>query len=155
MARAFCVGTSGEVSLAASSAKTIIQLLAGANRGVAILRVKVSFEGVTAADEPARVQLLQQTTAGTMSAGTETCIAGPGASITPQATMQYNATVEPTGTTVFDEAYVHMQGGYEWVCQRGQDEILLTGATNRLGVKVTTETGTATTNCIATVWWEE
>ena len=153
MARAICVSASGAISLAASSAKTVLQLQAGTNLGVAILRIKVSFEGVTTDDEPAIVQILKQTTGGTMSAGTETCVTGPGASITPQAVAQYNATVEPTGTTVLDECYVHMQSGYEWVFQEGQDEIVFNNS--YVGVKVTTASGTATTNCRATIWWEE
>jgi len=153
MARATCSCVTAAISLAASTTKTLIQIQAPTNQGVAWLRACVSFEGVTVTDKPVKLDIVKQTDAGTMSAYTEVLVTGPGASITPQATAQTNATAEPTTTDVVDVKYVHPQSGYEWVFQEGQDELIFAGA--RYAIRVVSPSGNATHNVIASVMWEE
>lgn len=157
MARVNCVMRTGPISLAANVAKTLVQILAPSNQAVAITRAKVSFEGVTATDKPVLVQLLKQTTAGTggLSTYTPKLKNSPGGAPTIQTSALYGlwATTEPTDGDILDELYVHPQSGYEWVWQRGQDEI--SGYNLRYAIKVTTPTGNQTTNAIAEIEWEE
>jgi hypothetical protein len=153
MARAICSCVTSAISLAASTTKTLIQLQAPTNQGVAWLRASVSFEGVTVTDKPVKIDIVKQTDAGTMSAYTEVLVTGPGASVTPQGVATTNATAEPTTTDVVDVKYVHPQAGYEYVFQEGQDE--LTYANARYALRVTSPSGNATQNVIAAMWWEE
>src|SRR5512143_2769674 len=126
MARVMCGARTGAMSVAANVTKTLLQLLAPANQGVAWKRLKVSFEGVTASDKPVLLQIVKQTDAGTGGvAVTETVLQAPkGTAPTPQATALGGiwATTEPTTTDIIDEVYVHPQSGYEWVWQRAEDE---------------------------------
>jgi uncharacterized protein YaiE (UPF0345 family) len=141
------------MSVSANSTKTLMQLAGATNQCAALLRVKVAFEGVTATDKPVLVEIVTQTTAGTMSAGTENIVNSP-TSVTVQTVAQYNATAEPTLGVVLDSVYVHLQSGYEWVFQRGQDEIMVP-AGGRIGIRVTNPTGNQATNASCTVYWEE
>lgn len=157
MARVVCSMRTGAISLAANVAKTLVQIAAPANQAVAVLRAKVSFEGVTAGDKPVLIQLLKQTTAGTggLSTLTPKLLLSPGGAPTIQTTALYGlwATTEPTDGDILDELYVHPQSGYEWVWQRGQDEIA--GYNVRIALKATTAAGNQTTNAVAAILWEE
>lgn len=155
MARAICTARMAPFSLNASETKTLIQLEAPTNTGVAWLRAVVSFEGVTVSDKPFEIQILKQSTAGTGgTAATEVLVTGPGTSITPQGvalTGEWSA--EPTAGDIIDSKYVHPQSGYEYVFQEGQDEI--TYANGRVALRVITPSGVSATNVTATLWWEE
>ncbi len=156
MARAICTARMAPFVLNASETRTLIQLEAPTNTGVAWLRAVVSFEGVTVTDKPFEIQILKQTTAGTGgNAATEVLVTGPGASITPLGVALVGewATTEPTAGDIIDSKYVHPQSGYEYVFQEGQDEVTYAGA--RVALRVITPTGVAATNVTATLWWEE
>ncbi len=155
MARAICSVRIGPFAVAAGATKTLMQLEAPANQGVAWLRASVSFDGVTPADKPVEVQILKQSTAGTGgTAATEVLVTGPGAVVTPQGivlTGEFSA--EPTEGDVIDGKAVHMQSGYEWVMQEGQDEIVY--ANGRVAVRVILPAGVTTANAYCSLWWEE
>lgn len=157
MARVLCGGRTGAISLAANVTKTILQLQAPANQGVALKRAKVSFEGVTSTDKPVIAQLLKQTDAGTGGVSvTETVIRSPkGTAPTPQATALGGpwATTEPTASDIIDELYIHPQSGYEYVFQIAEDEVAYHN--ERYAIRVITPTGNQTTNCIGSFQWEE
>lgn len=123
-----------EVALAASTAKTVIQLTAPTNTRLKLLSYKVSFDGVSPTAEPAQVRLLRQTTAGTMSS-LNPVKQDSGISDTLRSTGQHTATVEPTAGDVLDNIECHPQSGYEKLYPYGQ-EIKIPGTT-RLGVEVT------------------
>jgi hypothetical protein len=154
MARATCTVRTGAISIASGVTKTLIQLAAPANQGVAWLRAGIALQGVSVTDAPGLVSLVKQTDAGTMSAYTEVLVTGPGASITPQAVALTNATVEPTTTDIVDEKYIHPQTGFEWVFQEGQDE--LTYANTRYAIRIVSPASPWTSvNAVAWLWWEE
>jgi hypothetical protein len=157
MARVLCGARTGAISLSANVTKTLLQLQAPANQGVAWKRLKVSFEGVTATDKPVILQILRQTDAGTGgNAVTETVLKAPkGTAPTPQATALAGlwATTEPSASDIIDEVYVHPQSGYEWVWQEAEDEFAYFN--DRYAVRCITPAGNATTNAIASLNWEE
>lgn len=129
----------GEISTT-TTARTILQLYAS-NAGATIQpRVKirewsVSFKGTSNTAAPIKVDLLFQTTAGTMT------------SLAPvkwnqsddeaiQTTGQHSATgTDPTAGDVLFSEEVHPQTGYTWQAPFG-GEIIVKGGT-RLGLRVT------------------
>jgi len=114
--------------------KTLLQLVAAANHRVKVKEISVSFKGVSNTDAPILVQVLRQTTAGTMSALTLAKMNESDAE-TLQTTGQHTATVEPTGTSEVMGEEVHPQGGYTWQAPFGGELIIQGG--DRLGVAVT------------------
>lgn len=154
MARALCTCTTAEISIASNTTKTLIQLQAPTNQGVAWVRGGVAFQGVTVTDGPCQLQIVKQTDAGTMSSYTEVLMTGPGASVTPQGVATTNATAEPTTTDVVDHKYVHPQSGYEWVFQRSQDEPVYANARYAIRI-ISPSSGWTTVDAVAWLWWEE
>lgn len=92
-----------------TSLKTIMQIVAAANHRIVIPQISVSFEGVTTTDAPIDVQIMRQSTAGTMSALTLTKD-NDSDDETIQTTAQHTATVEPTAGDVLARKLVHPQG---------------------------------------------
>src|SRR3990172_5594200 len=102
--------TTAAVTCSASTAKTILQLVAAANHRVIIKGVLVGFAGVTAADPPALVEIMKQTTAGTMTGLTTVKVGDYGETL--QTTANHTATVDPTTTDCWHRTDVHTQGGW-------------------------------------------
>jgi hypothetical protein len=136
----FTVKPAAVITLVASATRTLLQVIAPSNHRVLVHRLEISFNGVTAADPPALLELLIQTTAGTMSALTPV----PDDATydeTIQSTAQHTATSEPTASTIKWAGYSHTQNGLiipgPWVIPGG----------TRLGLRYTTGTitGTVTT----------
>lgn len=124
---------SGEVSLSAGVAKTVLQIVAAANHRTIVKMFQVFGKGVLSTDTPMRVRVLRQTTAGTMSAGTVTKN-DDSDSETLQTTSQTNASAEPTAGDVLDIFEVHPQTGLIYIFPPG-DEIQVRGG-QRLGFEV-------------------
>lgn len=143
----FTVGSEGEIALVAATAKTVLQVIAPANQMLDLKAFGVAFDATSGAAEPVRVQLLRQTTAGTVTAVTprKTRVGGPGV----QATAGKNATVEPTDGDILREYEVHPQTGYERAFEPGEIEI---DGGGRLALKITAP---AAVNCIAWMDVEE
>lgn len=132
-----------------TSLKTIAQILAAANHGLLVGRVEVSFEGIAPTDAPILVEVLRQTTAGTMSSLTPTKIDADN-NDTLQVTAQHTSTSEPTAGDVLFTRFVHPQGGYTWAFA-GNDRIRVPGG-GRLGVRVTAG---VTVGCVVGIFGEE
>jgi hypothetical protein len=139
MAGILLAATSGEQAIA--NGKTLLQVVAAAGHRVTVQGWSISIKGTSATDPPVLVQLVRQTTAGTMSAGTT------GTNIskkndtdaeTIQTTTRVNATVEPTTTDVVESFEVHPQTGYRVFYPMGQEITIPNG--ERLGIKVTSAT---------------
>jgi hypothetical protein len=143
----FVADTGGEVALVTATAKTVVQITAPANQRIQIDGWSVSFDGVSGTAEPVVVELLRQTTAGTMT-GTTPVRKGVG-SETIQTTSQKNATVEPTAGDVLRRYEVHPQTGAEW--KFDPKEIEMAGGT-RLGIRCTAPAGV---NVVASIDAEE
>lgn len=124
---------STEVDVASTAVeKTILQLVAPTNQGLAVKGLEIAFRGTSVTQAPIVVQLARQTTAGTMTARTvkKKSLGGPAL----QATGQFNATAEPTKGDILWETTVHPQGTFSKNF-RPDDEILVDGG-GRLGLIV-------------------
>lgn len=132
-----------------TSAKTILQLVAAANHRTKVAGWKVSFDGTSPTATPIKVELVRQTTAGTMSALT-TVKKNEADDETLQTTAQHTATAEPTTTDVIDTQYIHPQGAWEKYYPLGEEEMVKGG--NRLGIRVTAP---VSVNAIAQFEFEE
>lgn len=131
MADIQAIAQTGEVALAAATAKTVLQIVAPANHKLKVLRWGVYFDGINSSAEPVEVRLLRQTTAGTMSALTPTKLGTDAETL--QTGAQHSATAEPTAGDVLDMCEVHPQAGYEVILPMGQ-EIKIPGG-GRLGIE--------------------
>jgi hypothetical protein len=141
-------GVTGQVTTG-TSAKTIIQIVAAANHKVKIDEISISFNGVSNTAEPIKVDVLRQSTAGTMSS--LTLVKDPddwGETI--QTTAQHTATAEPTAGDVLMSEHVHPQQGYTWQAPFGRE--IVVGGGDRIGVRVT---AAASVSAIARVSGEE
>ena len=127
------VTTEGEIALSAAAAKTILQIVAPANQRIAVRGFSVSFDGVSSSAEPVQVDILKQTTAGTMTAATPVKEVPGGETV--QMTAQKNATAEPTAGDILRRYEVHPQTGFERPFAF-DEEIVLAGG-DRLGLRCT------------------
>jgi hypothetical protein len=110
MAGVFFTMTTGEVSLIAATAKTVIEVAAAANHRCLIHEIRVMFKGTTVANEPVTIEEIQFTGSGTGSAGTARKRMVDD-SETLQTGFEYNHSAEPTGITVVSNWYIHPQSG--------------------------------------------
>jgi hypothetical protein len=133
-----------EQALSASTAKSLISVVAPANRRVKILGWGVYFDGIdttileTAADTTTKpsveVVLTTGTSAGTFTDtlgakdthGSLTEMSGLGATI--QSTAKTTVSIEPTATGVFDMAEVDQTNGETFYFKEGQEPIINGGS---------------------------
>lgn len=119
-----------------TSAKTLLQLVAASNHGVLVDEISISFAGTNNTNAPIRVDVLRQTTAGTMTTSASTIVKDPDDSDeTLQTTRQDTATAEPTAGDILMTEYVHPQTGYTWQAPFGRP--IKIGGGDRLGIRVT------------------
>ena len=140
--------TSAEVALVAATTKTVLQLIAPANTSLAVIGFEVSFDGVSNTAEPVIIQILRQTTAGTVTARTP--LKTKDKSTALQSTGSENASVEPTAGDVLKTFHVHPRAGVLYPFNI-DNEIEIAGG-GRLGLKLTAP---AAVNCLATINFEE
>jgi hypothetical protein len=103
MAKAgYTAATGAAVALAAGVAKTVLSVVAPAQFGIDLKKVRVAFDGVTATAVPVLVEVMAstQTAAGTSTAGTVNQVYGR--TITAGFTTAYAFTVEPTVLSLVD-----------------------------------------------------
>jgi hypothetical protein len=136
MAGLFAIQTYPE-TLSGTATKTLLQLVTPTNQRLRIWEVSFSTKGIVAADAPILVDLLIQTTAGTMTANNPAA-EDPSAAETPQVTGQRDASAEPTPATVLRTWEVHPQGAIlAWRASQVADAILIGGG-RRVGLRVVT-----------------
>ena len=142
-----------EQTLSTATTKTLIQLISPANHRVKILAWGISFSGVSGTAEPVVCELVQQSTAGTMSALTPVK-QNVGDPETPLSTAQQNAgpAGEPGYVNSIARVEVHPQGGFQETFPFGQ-EVLLGGSSSvRVGLRATAPAGV---DCIPFIRFEE
>lgn len=127
----FSINVSGE-AIAASTAETLIQGVASANKSIRLVRWGVSFNGVSVSDAPVLVELLRLTSAGTSAAFTP--IKLDPASDAPLMTARSSHTAEPTASDVIEKHYVSPTSLL--VMQYAYDERVSVAANGRLGIRV-------------------
>ena len=138
----------GEVATG-TSAKTIAQVVAASNHAILIDEIGVSFDGTSNTDAPILVEIVHQSSAGTMTSLTLTKEPDD-SDETLQTTGQHTATAEPTtGNTIY-AWNVHPQTGIHWQAPYGKQ--IKIGGGDRLGVRVTAGTSV---NCVVTICGEE
>lgn len=118
--------------------KTLLQLVAAANHAVKIDEISISFNGASNIAVPILVEVIVQTSAGTMSALTLRKDPSDWGE-TIQTTGLHTATAEPTdsGAVLLSE-HVHPQQGWTWQAPFGREiKIAAAGAAGRLGIRVT------------------
>jgi hypothetical protein len=128
---------SGEVSLTAATAKTVLQLVAASNHRVKVTGLSIFFKGTSSTDTPAKVRVCKQTTTGTMSAATPVKRGDFGETL--QTTAQHTATAEPTITDVYEMLEIHPQTGLKVFYPLGEELVIPGGG--RLGVEITAAQG--------------
>lgn len=136
------------VTLAAGTAKTVLSVIAPAQFGVDLTKIRIGFDGVTASAVPVVVELVYFTTDGTGTAGTVNQVYGRG--ITAGFTTKYNYSAEPTGATSLDRWTLTPNGGlviYDWPLGSTPD----TAVSNLFGLRCTAP---AVVNVNATMWCE-
>ena len=98
---------------ATAGAKTVLNVIAGANQSVSVLEWGVSFDGVTSSAVPATVELCQSTQAGAGTSGgsVPAIVQVTGRTLTAQHTSGHNYTAEPTTLTVIEQIYLSQYMG--------------------------------------------
>lgn len=142
---------SGETATG-TSAKTILQIAAAANHRAKVQEFSVTFKGTSNTAAPVLVEIVRQTSAGTMTTVTPSRL-DIAHTATTQTGASRNATVEPTSHATFPiykQFLVHPQGGYTWQAPFGQELIVEGGAF--LGIRVTAGVDV---NCVAEIVFEE
>lgn len=150
MADLFGIAQTAEVALTAATTRTVIQVIAPTNHRVKILGWGVFFDGTSATAEPVQVELLRQTTAGTMSSLTP--VKTDAASETLLTTAQHTATAEPTAGDILDVVECHPQSGFEKIMSTPGSQLYVIGGGGRVGIRCTAPAGV---NCRAKIIIEE
>jgi len=133
-----------------TSDKTLVQVVAASNHALLINAISISFKGTSNTAAPIEVQIVRQTTAGTMSSLTP--VKNPDDSAeTLQVTAQHTATSEPTSTDVLARELVHPQTGHTFPL-KALNEAIKVGGGDRLGVLVNAG---ADVNAVVTIDGEE
>jgi hypothetical protein len=149
----YIVESAGDIALTAATAKTILNVINGANALIRLVELSVSFDGVTGTAEPVTVELCgsTQATAGTPGA-TPTPVQIRGATRTAQATAGRNYSAEPTVLTTWKRWLVPAFNGLLVVqFPLGREPEMVTTAD---GICLRC-TAAAAINCQAYVEWEE
>lgn len=148
--------TAGAVSaaLVASTQRTVVQILAGADSHVLVQGWSVSFSGVVSTDNPVLVTVLRQADAGTSAALTPLRKDAAHAEGLLTSALKTFSAAEPGAGSILYQMYVHPQTGWHVLLPYGQ-EIHMTEAT-RLGISVLPGAAPAgTLVCYAQIDFEE
>ena len=134
----YTTSTSADESLTAATPKTLLQLVAPATRKLALKEIHVGFNSTTTTDAPVLVELLRQTSAGTMTAATP----APDDSSDPAAlaSAARTATAEPTAGTVLRTWRISPVGGGLLIQFPLGDEPVV-NVSERIGLRCTSAAG--------------
>lgn len=140
--------TPAAVSLVASTAKTVMQVIAPANQRLRVRKISFAFDTLPTGSVAVLVRLLFQGTAGTVTSVTTAKVSA--GSETIQGTASYNATAEPSLTSVLDTFSIKPQLGVDISIPMDSTIEIPGGA--RLGIECTCS---AAASFRAKVQWEE
>jgi len=147
------IGTAG-VALSAGTAKSVLTVIAPAQFGIDLTKIRYGFDGVTASAVPVMIELCDNTLATNSTPGTgnttETVVQAYGRTITPGFTAFYNSTSEPTVLSSFDRYTLTPNGGlviYDWPQGTTHDTPVSAGITLRCNAP-------AAVNITSTMWFE-
>lgn len=145
----------GVTAAAAGTAKTVLNVIAAANRRVKVTEVGVGFIGASGAAKPVLVELCTSTQAGAGSGGSSVTPAAtdPGDASTVQATATKGLTSEPTVLTAIRRWRVHPQAGMIIQFPLGREPS--TDIAKAMALRITFETAETTTNIDSYIEFEE
>jgi len=124
-------------AFSAAATETVVQVVAGTNHAFKVLGWGIAFAGTGVTDEPIRIELLRQTTAGTSSA--LTIVDWQPTADTLDSSALDSFTVEPTAGDILSATRTHPQAGYEiWYPEGKEPE---SAAAGRIGIRIITPTG--------------
>lgn len=111
---------SAAVALSASTAKTIVSVIAPSQQRVLVKEWSGSFDGVTSSAVPVLVEIVYYTGYGT---GTALALSktNQGDPETIQSTAKENLTVEPSGAVVIDSILVSPTSGFKEIRPQGSE----------------------------------
>lgn len=111
----YTLQTGAAVALSAATAKSVLCVIAPAQFGIDLKKVRIGFDGVTASAVPVLCELMTSTLATNSTPGTNnttgSVVQAYGRSITAGFTGFYNSTAEPTVLTAFDSWLLTPTGG--------------------------------------------
>ena len=144
---------SKQEAVASDTSKTLIQLRAGLNGPAKVIEWGISFDGISSTATPARVKLIRQTTAGTM---TQVGRGNKWDSNTTGSSASYKiaASAEPTGTADVYEIHQVTPTGGLLLKQYPLGRELVMQAGERLGLVVTAGPSSAA-SALGYIVWEE
>lgn len=137
-----------DVALTAAATKTLWQLLTPADARAKVIEFGISFDGAAAA-AAIDVDLLRQTTAGTMTAGTEILWDPADGVASVQAT--HSASAEPTAGDILASWQVPPNGGV-LVMQYPLGREPVVGLSGRMGLRAITPAGVSPAASAYVVW---
>lgn len=140
------------VAIAATVAKTVVQVVSAANTQGEVVEVSVGFDGISSTEKHIEVRIARQSTAGTSSALTMVYPETTPTGVTPTTTARHTATVEPTTGDILVREFVHPQGKFIWR-PSDKDRIWFFNG-GRIGVVCLAPTG-VNVNVIARIVTEE
>lgn len=153
----YTLDSGDSATLVASTKVTLLQLVTPATRRAKLLEAWVSMTGVTPADTSVLVQLIRQTTTGTMSAATPILIdpADPASLCTG---CQKIATVEPTSGDVLRSWYIDPTKStfpYRLPMSDIDGAMIAMAVSTKLGLCLTPLTQVTAAKARATMDWQE
>ena len=131
----YYTAVSDATALAAATAKTVLQIATPSTIRARVRELQISFDGVTSANPAGLVEIVRQTTAGTMSAVTPNPL--DSAAPASLATASRAATVEPTTTVTVREFRITPFAGllvFQFVDDKDQIVVPISGF---LGIRCT------------------
>lgn len=150
MGSVYSATTEAEEALAAATAETVLQLRGATAVKARLIEWGVSFDGVSATEQPVRIRLLRQTTDGTGTGATE--VAWDPDAPTANCAALHTFSAEPTAGDVLAEYNVHPQTGIVVQYPLGREPVLDNATTSRLGIECNAP---AAVNASAYIVWEE
>lgn len=136
---------SGAIALVASTPLTVVQIVAATNQRMLVDRIDISSNGITPTDPGILIDVLTQSSAGTMSALTPQKLTSTDTE-SLQTTAQKNASGEPSAGNILVSFYYNEQ---TWVPMIFDPPLPVPGGT-RLGIRATPGTLTAATKIAVT-----
>lgn len=142
--------TTATVAMVAATAKTVVGVFGTAATTLALNRILISFDGVTATAVPALVEVGITSAAGTV--GTAfTPVQWSGATVASVCSAGYNYSAEPTYNRILDSFYAPVLMGQVQVWTPLGDEIQA-DPSQGLAIRVTAP---AVVNCLASILYTE
>jgi hypothetical protein len=146
----YCNSANAVVALTGGTAKTVLQAVSASNQAFMFTGMQYTFDGTSSTATPGLIQLMVQSTAGTMSAATPVKCPRTDESETLQTSFQYNASAEPSAGNVLRMWHCHPQLGFIYEPPYGGYFKCVGGG--RIGAKLNFP---ATVNVMPSFWGEE